>query len=141
MINLHNIKKIYGDRTVLDIENLTFSNGETVAIVGPNGSGKSTLLKIIADAIKTYNGRMERNGKILYLPQQNIPFRKSVRKNILRHTIVRCIGISFISKICVEVYVNILNIKRRIKTFSNIVIRFVSKTEKRYGRNYRGKKR
>ena len=83
MIKLHNIKKIYGDRTVLDIENLTFPKGETVAIVGPNGSGKSTLLKIIADTVKTYNGSIERNGKILYLPQQNIPFRKSVRKNIL----------------------------------------------------------
>ena len=83
MINLHNIKKIYGDRTVLDIENLTFSKGETVAIVGPNGSGKSTLLKIIADTIKSDVGEIERKGKILYLPQQNISFRKSLRKNIL----------------------------------------------------------
>lgn len=83
MIKLHNIKKTYGERTVLDIENLTFSKGETVAIVGPNGSGKSTLLKIIANTIKSDVGEIERKGKILYLPQQNIPFRKSVRKNIL----------------------------------------------------------
>ena len=83
MINLHNIKKIYGDRTVLDIENLTFSKGETVAIVGPNGSGKSTLLKIIADTIKADAGEIKIDGKLLYLPQQSIPFRKSVRKNIL----------------------------------------------------------
>lgn len=83
MITLKNIKKTYGDRTVLDIENLTFSKGETVAIVGPNGSGKSTLLKIIADTVKSDGGDIERNGKILYLPQQSVPFRKSVRKNIL----------------------------------------------------------
>lgn len=83
MIKLQNIKKIYGDRTVLDIENLTFRKGETVAIVGPNGSGKSTLLKIIADTIKNDSGDIERNGKILYLPQQSVPFKKSVRKNIL----------------------------------------------------------
>ena len=83
MIKLQSIKKTYGERTVLDIENLTFSNGETVAIVGPNGSGKSTLLKIIADTIKSDVGEIERKGKILYLPQQSIPFRKSVRKNIL----------------------------------------------------------
>ena len=83
MITLKNIKKTYGDRTVLDIENLTFSKGEAVAIVGPNGSGKSTLLKIIADTVKSDGGDIERNGKILYLPQQSVPFRKSVRKNIL----------------------------------------------------------
>ena len=83
MIKLHNIKKIYGDRTVLDIENLTFSKGETVAIVGPNGSGKSTLLKIIADTIKADAGEIKIDSKLLYLPQQSIPFRKSVRKNIL----------------------------------------------------------
>ena len=83
MIKLQKIKKVYGDRTVLDIENLTFRKGETVAIVGPNGSGKSTLLKIIADTIKNDSGEIERKGKLLYLPQQNVPFRKSVKKNIL----------------------------------------------------------
>lgn len=83
MITLKIIKKTYGERTVLDIESLTFIKGETAAIVGPNGSGKSTLLKIIADTIKVDEGEIERNGKILYLPQQSLPFRKSVRKNIL----------------------------------------------------------
>ncbi len=83
MIKLQNIKKTYGERTVLDIENLSFTKGETVAIVGPNGSGKSTLLKIIADIIKSDGGEIERKAKLYYLPQQSIPFRKSVRKNIL----------------------------------------------------------
>lgn len=83
MIKLENIKKIYGERTVLSIESLTFKKGETVVIVGPNGSGKSTLLKIIADITKADSGKTERKGKILYLPQSSIAFRKSVRKNIL----------------------------------------------------------
>lgn len=83
MIKIKNIKKTYGKRTVLDIENLSFTKGETVAIVGPNGSGKSTLLKIIADIIKSDCGETERKAKLYYLPQQSFPFRKSVRKNIL----------------------------------------------------------
>ncbi len=83
MIKLNNIKKTYGERTVLDIGDLTFIKGETVAIVGPNGSGKSTLLKIIADVIKADSGDVEKSGRIYYLPQQSVPFRKSVRKNIL----------------------------------------------------------
>ena len=83
MIKLKSIKKHYGERTVLDIEKLTFKKGETVAVIGPNGSGKSTLLKILADTVKSDGGEMEKQGKILYPPQQNLPFRKSVRKNIL----------------------------------------------------------
>ncbi len=83
MIKIKNIKKTYGKRTVLHIENLSFTKGETVAIVGPNGSGKSTLLKIIADIIKSDCGETERKAKLYYLPQQSFPFRKSVRKNIL----------------------------------------------------------
>ncbi len=83
MIKLKNITKAYAERTVLNIEALSFRKGETVAIVGPNGSGKSTLLKIIADVIKADTGEIEGKGRILYLPQQSIAFRKSVRKNIL----------------------------------------------------------
>ena len=83
MIKLSDIRKTYGERTVLQIESLTFRKGETVAIVGPNGSGKSTLLRIIADVIKCSEGTVERQGKIYYLPQQSIPFRKTVEKNIL----------------------------------------------------------
>ena len=83
MIRLKNIKKAYGVRTVLDIESLTLIKGETVAIVGPNGSGKSTLLKILADILSPDSGEIERNDKLLYLPQQSIAFRKSVKKNII----------------------------------------------------------
>ncbi len=83
MLELKNIKKNYGERTVLDISCLTVKKGETVAVVGPNGSGKSTLLKIIAGVIKSDSGTVKTEGKIYYLSQQNIPFKMSVRKNIL----------------------------------------------------------
>ena len=83
MIKIKNIVKSYGERTVLNIPELTVHKGETVAIVGPNGSGKSTLLKIIAGIIKSDSGIIETDGKIYYLSQQSIPFKMSVRKNIL----------------------------------------------------------
>ena len=83
MLELKKIKKNYGERTVLDISCLTVKKGETVAVVGPNGSGKSTLLKIIAGVIKSDSGTVKTDGKIYYLSQQNIPFKMSVRKNIL----------------------------------------------------------
>lgn len=83
MLKLKDVKKCYGERTVLDIDKLRLNKGETVAVIGPNGSGKSTLLKILADVIKSDGGQTERSGEIYYLPQQNVPFGKSVRRNIL----------------------------------------------------------
>lgn len=83
MIKAHNLVKAYGERTVLKILSLTVNKGETLVIVGPNGSGKSTLLKIIAGVIEKTSGECRAEGKIYYLPQKNIPFRKSVRDNLL----------------------------------------------------------
>ncbi|MBE6746455.1 MAG: ABC transporter ATP-binding protein [Ruminococcaceae bacterium] len=83
MLEINDLKKIYGDRTVLNIDKLKMNKGETVVIVGPNGSGKSTLLKILSGVITKSEGSFGFDGELYYLPQQSIPFRKSVRKNIL----------------------------------------------------------
>lgn len=83
MLEINNLRKAYGERTVLDIDSLKINRGETVVIVGPNGSGKSTLLKILSGVISQSEGSFSLNGELYYLPQQSIPFRKSVRKNIL----------------------------------------------------------
>lgn len=83
MIKITNLIKKYGDRVVLDIDNLTVNNGEAVAVIGPNGSGKSTLLKILGGIIKQSDGVISKPESILYLPQQSIPFDKTVTKNIL----------------------------------------------------------
>lgn len=83
MLEINGLRKAYGDRTVLDIDKLKMNKGETVVIVGPNGSGKSTLLKILSGVITKSEGSFGFDGELYYLPQQSIPFRKSVRKNIL----------------------------------------------------------
>ncbi len=84
MLEATELKKNYGNRTVLDIEELKIKKGETVVVVGPNGSGKSTLLKILAGVITPSEGLYDISGKkVYYLPQHSIPFGKSVRKNIV----------------------------------------------------------
>ncbi|MCG5102255.1 ABC transporter ATP-binding protein [Oceanobacillus alkalisoli] len=45
-------------RTVLDIDALTFFEGERVAIVGNNGAGKTTLMKSLAGIIKPRIGEI-----------------------------------------------------------------------------------
>lgn len=83
MIEIQNLKKVYGDRTVLDIPYLKIENHEKLILTGHNGSGKSTFLKILAGIIKADAGSVSLDGQLYYLPQQSIPFDKSVRKNIL----------------------------------------------------------
>ena len=83
MIKINNLKKLYGDRTVLDIPFLEIKNGECVILTGHNGSGKSTLLRILAGTENKTEGDVLTDGQIYYLPQQNLPFNKSVKSNIL----------------------------------------------------------
>ena len=44
VIEIKNLKKIFGEREVLKDVNFTVSKGEVVCIIGSSGSGKSTLL-------------------------------------------------------------------------------------------------
>lgn len=83
MITVEKITKNYGKRTVVDLSSLCFKKGETTVIVGPNGSGKTTFLKILAGIITADEKNFSVNGKVLYLPQQSVPFSKTVEKNIV----------------------------------------------------------
>ena len=83
MIKINNLKKLYGDRTVLDIKSLEIKKGECVVLTGHNGSGKSTFLKILAGTENKTEGDVFTKGQIYYLPQQSLPFNKSVKSNIL----------------------------------------------------------
>ncbi len=81
MINGENIIKNYSDRCVLNIPYLSVKKGERVSLAGANGSGKSTLLKVISGGI-SFEGKLTVGGRILYMPQKNIPFDMSVLGNV-----------------------------------------------------------
>jgi multiple sugar transport system ATP-binding protein len=54
-LELHDVRKAYGDTPVLDGVSLAMEAREFVAFLGPSGSGKSTLLRIIA-GLETLDG-------------------------------------------------------------------------------------
>jgi tungstate transport system ATP-binding protein len=47
MFQLQGLRKVYGERTVLDLDELAVRTGEILALVGPSGAGKSTLLRLL----------------------------------------------------------------------------------------------
>ena len=42
---MNNIKKSFGDLTVLQDISMQVNEGEVISIIGPSGSGKSTFLR------------------------------------------------------------------------------------------------
>ena len=47
ILKINNLKKVYGNRTVLENINLDVEEKEVISIIGSSGSGKSTLLRCI----------------------------------------------------------------------------------------------
>ena len=56
---IENLKKTYGDRTVLQVGRLQFHPGTIYGLIGPIGSGKTTLLKIMSALEKPTSGIIE----------------------------------------------------------------------------------
>ena len=60
-IQICNLVKRYGNKTVLNIPDLLISSGELVGLVGNNGAGKTTMLRLILDLIRADGGYVTSN--------------------------------------------------------------------------------
>jgi len=81
MIEIKNLTKKYGSKTVLDDISFTVKSGEILGFLGPNGAGKSTTMNIITGYISSTSGSVSIDGidimddanaykkKIGYLPE------------------------------------------------------------------------
>ncbi|MCP3175586.1 ABC-F family ATP-binding cassette domain-containing protein [Desulfuromonas sp. KJ2020] len=72
VIDITDLHKSYGARTVLAGIGLTLGEEEKVGVIGRNGCGKSTLLRIIAGLESADAGRVIRKRDLtaVYLPQE-----------------------------------------------------------------------
>ena len=61
--DIHGVRHFYGDKKVLDIDQLSIAPGSITGLSGPNGSGKSTLLKLLAFAMRPSKGKIRFNGR------------------------------------------------------------------------------
>lgn len=75
ILELHNISKSYGDKTILDKFDYNFTKGERVGIIGKNGTGKSTFLNILTQREDVEGGKVVVGDtvKFGYYTQKGIP--------------------------------------------------------------------
>ena len=72
MIQVENLTKSFGERTIFSDVNFKIADGEKVAIVGKNGAGKSTLIKIML-GLEEYDA-----GKIFGLRAEDIGYSEQI---------------------------------------------------------------
>jgi tungstate transport system ATP-binding protein len=71
--------KQYNNKTVLDIEELSFQRGAVYGLLGPNGAGKTTLLEIMAFLLTPTSGIVLFEDKVVDFNKANlINLRKKV---------------------------------------------------------------
>lgn len=74
-IQLKNVRKNYGDTTVINNLNLEIKEGERMIFLGPSGCGKSTILRMIAGLEKI-------SGGDIYLGEDNVTHLPAGERNI-----------------------------------------------------------
>ena len=79
-VELHNICKSFGERTIIDDFTYIFLRDDRIGIIGKNGCGKSTLMKIIAGQLEPDSGSVEvgETVRIGYFMQENEPLDDSL---------------------------------------------------------------
>ena len=56
MIEIKNLRKVYGSKVALQELTLSIQTGEIFAFLGPNGAGKTTTIKILAGLLRPTSG-------------------------------------------------------------------------------------
>ncbi len=57
-IQLTGLKKIFGEKTAVNIPSLEIDKGEVIGLVGNNGAGKTTLFRLLLDLQKADEGQV-----------------------------------------------------------------------------------
>lgn len=76
LIEVHNIKKKYNKRYVVDDVSFSVEQGDVIGFIGANGAGKSTLMGMLVTLIKPTS------GKILYENKDIVNKPSIIRGNI-----------------------------------------------------------
>ncbi len=70
-IEVSQLRKSYGQLTVLDDLSFSVSRGEKISLIGPSGSGKTTVLRLLMTLERPSDGDIRIFGQPLYTEERN----------------------------------------------------------------------
>ena len=85
VLEVEKVRKVYGQRTVVNDVSFKVYGGDIFAIIGPNGAGKTTTIRMIMDIIKPDSGFVkilgqkfdsEAKKRVGYLPEERGLYKK-----------------------------------------------------------------
>ena len=78
IVELHNLKKTFGEKFILNGFDYVFKKGERIGVIGKNGTGKSSFLNIITQREKVDGGKVVKGEtvKFGYYTQKGIEVKK-----------------------------------------------------------------
>jgi ATP-binding cassette subfamily F protein uup len=81
IVELHRVKKSYGDTNIINGFDYVFKTGEKVGLVGRNGTGKSTFLNLLTQQIEPDGGKVIVGETVVYgyYSQTGIPLKDGQR--------------------------------------------------------------
>jgi ABC-2 type transport system ATP-binding protein len=98
MVEVHDLRKSFGDKPVLKGISFTVTSGELFAYLGPNGAGKTTTIRILTGLSRHGGGTVSLNGRDIGIDPQgakaqfglvpqhtNLDGELSVAENLLIH--------------------------------------------------------
>lgn len=75
-IEVHNLRKIYGNKAAVDGLNLVVSQGSFFGFLGPNGAGKTTTIRMLMGLAPPTSGTICLLG--LAMPEQSLEIKKAI---------------------------------------------------------------
>lgn len=95
LYSVHNLRRCFGDREVLNIPELTLDAGSIYGLLGPNGSGKTTLMRLLSFMDVPTEGEIRYRGtaitpdmyyqyrsRVVWVPQTPVMFTGTLLYNV-----------------------------------------------------------
>lgn len=78
ILECSHIKKYFGDRLILTIDNFKVYSEDRIGIIGVNGAGKTSLVNILSQRLEPDEGWVKAKGRYSYISQLEPPENKKI---------------------------------------------------------------